>query len=202
MTDRRGRGRPRDPETDVAILRAALDLFIERGVEGTSMEQIAKRAGVGKLTVYRRWSTKEELIAQAVEQTVSADLVPSPDDIQALDPQQIIEGVIEAAAEMTASPAFRALTARMMGSAVSHPELMAVYWKHHVLPRRELAAAMLRRAQQDGTVAADADLDVLIDMMAGAVTWRVLQPDPPDAAGMLDFLKAVYRQAGLYRPSP
>ncbi|MEV4084188.1 TetR/AcrR family transcriptional regulator C-terminal ligand-binding domain-containing protein, partial [Nonomuraea fuscirosea] len=68
--------------------------------------------------------------------------------------------------------------------------------------RRELAAAMMRRAQQDGTVAADADLDVLIDMMAGAVTWRVLQPDPPDAAGMLDFLKAVYRQAGLYRPSP
>ncbi|MEU8359821.1 TetR family transcriptional regulator [Nonomuraea sp. NPDC048882] len=69
------------------------------------MEQIAKRADVGKLTVYRRWSIKEELIAQAVEQTVSADLVPSPDDIQALDPQQIIEGVIQAAAEMTASPA-------------------------------------------------------------------------------------------------
>ncbi|QYC42121.1 HTH-type transcriptional repressor Bm3R1 [Nonomuraea coxensis DSM 45129] len=201
MTSTRGRGRPRDPETDASILRAALELFIERGVEGTSMEQIARRAGVGKLTVYRRWSTKEDLIAQAVEQTVSADLVPSADDIEALEPQQIIEGVIEAAARMTASPDFRALTARMMGSAVSHPELMAVYWKHHVLPRRELAAALLRRAQKDGTVAADADLDVLIDMMAGAVTWRVLQPDPPDAAGMLDFLKEVYRQAGLYRPS-
>jgi AcrR family transcriptional regulator len=202
LTDRRGRGRPRDPETDASILRAALELFIERGVEGTSMEQIAKRAGVGKLTVYRRWSTKEDLIAQAVEQTVSADLVPSPGDIKELDPQQLVEGVIEAAAEMTASPAFRALVARMMGSAVSHPELMAVYWKHHVLPRRELAAALLRRAQQEGTVAADADLDVLIDMMAGAVTWRVLQPNPPDATGMLDFLKAVYRQVGLYRPAP
>ncbi|QFY10197.1 TetR family transcriptional regulator [Nonomuraea phyllanthi] len=202
MTDRRGRGRPRDPETDAAILRAALELFIERGVEGTSMEQIAKRAGVGKLTVYRRWSTKEDLIAQAVEQTVSADLVPSPGDIEALDLHEIIEGVIEVAARMTATPAFRALTARMMGSAVSHPELMAVYWKHHILPRRDLAIAMLRRAQRDGTVPPDADLDVLIDMMAGAVTWRVLQPDPPDAAGMLDFLKAVYRQVGLYRPSP
>ncbi|MGW3348839.1 TetR/AcrR family transcriptional regulator [Nonomuraea rubra] len=199
MTSTRGRGRPRDPETDASILRAALELFIERGVEGTSMEQIAKRAGVGKLTVYRRWSTKEDLIAQAVEQTVSADLVPSPGDVQALDPHEIIEGSLKAAAETTASPAFRALVARMMGSAVSHPQLMAVYWKHHILPRRDLAAAMLRRAQQDGTVAADADLDVLIDMMAGAVTWRVLQPDPPDAAGMLDYLKSVYRQIGLYR---
>ncbi|MEV0612757.1 TetR/AcrR family transcriptional regulator [Nonomuraea sp. NPDC050404] len=200
MTSTRGRGRPRDPETDTTILRAALELFIERGVEGTSMEQIAKRAGVGKLTVYRRWSTKEDLIAQAVERTVSADLVPSPADVRDLAPQDIIDGALKAAAEMTASPAFRALVARMMGAAVSHPRLMAVYWEHHILPRRELAVALLRRAQQDGTVAADADLDVLIDMMAGAVTWRVLQPDPPDVAGMLDYLKAVYRQAGLYRP--
>ncbi|WP_433519398.1 TetR/AcrR family transcriptional regulator [Nonomuraea sp. CA-143628] len=201
MTAARGRGRPRDPETDAAILRAALELFIERGVEGTSMEQIAKRAGVGKLTVYRRWSTKEDLIAQAIEQTVRADLVPSPADVQAMAPQEIIERSLPAAAEMAASPAFRALTARMMGSAVSHPSLMAAYWEHYILPRRRLAAAMLQRAQKDGTVAPDADLDVLIDMMAGAVTWRVLQPDPPDAAGMLRYLKAVYRQAGLYQPS-
>jgi hypothetical protein len=99
---------------------------------------------------------------------------------------------------MVANPEFRALVARMMGAAVSHPKLMAVYWEHHILPRRELASAMLRRAQADGAVAADAELDVLIDMMAGAVTWRVLQPDPPDAAGMLAYLKAVYRQIGLY----
>lgn len=200
MTAARGRGRPRDPETDASILRAALELFVERGVEGASMEQIAKRAGVGKLTVYRRWSTKEELIAQAVEQSVGAELTPSPAEVEALSPQEIIERALPAAAEMAASPAFRAMTARMMGSAASHPELMAIYWKHHILPRRELAAAMLRRAQKDGAVAADADLNVLIDMMAGAVTWRVLQPDPPDAAGMLAFLKSVYRQIGLYRP--
>ncbi|MFG1693940.1 TetR/AcrR family transcriptional regulator [Nonomuraea sp. NPDC049309] len=199
MTAARGRGRPRDPETDSAILRAALELFIERGVEGTSIEQIAKRAGVGKLTVYRRWSTKEDLIAQAVEQTVSTDMVPTPGEVRDLAPQDIVERALKTAAETTASPAFRALVARMMGAAVSHPRLMAVYWKHHVLPRRELAAAMLRRAQQEGTVAADADLDVLIDMMAGAVTWRVLQPDPPDAAAMLGYLKSVYRQVGLYR---
>ncbi|MEO3871006.1 TetR/AcrR family transcriptional regulator [Nonomuraea sp. B12E4] len=201
MTAARGRGRPRDPETDTAILSAALALFVERGVEGTSIEQVAKRAGVGKLTVYRRWSTKEDLIAQAIEQWVSAEVTPSAADVYALPPQDLVEHVLPAAAEMTASPDFRALVARIMGSAVSHPALMAVYWKHYILPRRELAAAMLRRAQQDGTVAADADLDVLIDMMAGAVTYRVLQPDPPDTAEMLRYLTAVYRQAGLYPPA-
>ncbi|WP_329248536.1 TetR/AcrR family transcriptional regulator [Actinoallomurus sp. NBC_01490] len=200
MTASRGRGRPRDPATDAAILRAALEVFVERGVEGTSIEQVAKRAGVGKLTVYRRWTTKEDLIAQAIEQSVSAEFVPSPADVQALSPQEIVERALPAAAEMVAHPDFRALVARVMGSAVSHPKLMAVYWTHYVLPRRELAAAMLRRAQEDGTVAADADLDVMIDMMAASVTYRVLQPDPPDAPEMLRYLKAVYRQVGLYRP--
>jgi AcrR family transcriptional regulator len=201
MTATRGRGRPRDPDTDTSILNAALELFVERGVEGTSIEQVAKRAGVGKLTVYRRWSSKEDLLAQAIEQWVSDEVTPSAADVYALPPQSIVEHVLPAAAEMAASPDFRALVARIMGSAVSHPALMAVYWKHYILPRRELAAAMLRRAQQEGTVAPDADLDVLIDMMAGAVTYRVLQPDPPDAAEMLRYLTAVYRQAGLYPPA-
>ncbi|MFD9942625.1 TetR/AcrR family transcriptional regulator [Nonomuraea sp. NPDC059023] len=201
MTATRGRGRPRDPGTDTAILAVALELFVERGVEGTSMEQVAKRAGVGKLTLYRRWSSKEDLLAQAIEQWVRAEVIPSAADVHALRPRDIVERVLPAAAEMAASADFRALVARIMGSAVSHPRLMAVYWEHYILPRRELAAVMLRRAQQDGTVAADADLDVLIDMMAGAVTYRVLQPTPPDAAEMLRYLTAIYRQAGLYPPA-
>ncbi|MEV0353571.1 TetR/AcrR family transcriptional regulator [Nonomuraea sp. NPDC050680] len=201
MTAGRGRGRPRDPETDTAILNAALELFVERGVEGTSIEEVAKRAGVGKPTLYRRWRSKEDLLAQAIEQWVSAEVTPSAADVYALPPHALVEHVLPAAAEMAASLAFRALVARIMGSAVSHPALMAVYWRHYILPRRELAAAMLRRAQQDGTVAPDADLDVLIDMMAGAVTYRVLQPDPPDTAEMLRYLTAVYRQAGLYPPA-
>jgi AcrR family transcriptional regulator len=201
MTATRGRGRPRDPETDTAILNAALELFVERGVEGTSIEEVAKRAGVGKPTLYRRWRSKEDLLAQAIEQWVSAEVTPSAADVYALPAQAIVEHVLPAAAAMAASPDYRALVARIMGSAVSHPALMAVYWKHYILPRRELAAAMLRRAQQEGTVAPDADLDVLIDMMAGAVTYRVLQPDPPDIGEMLRYLTAVYRQAGLYPPT-
>ena len=71
MTSPAPRGRPREAATDRAILQAALDLFIERGVEGASIEQIAKNAGVGKPTIYRRWSGKEELIAAAMESLVA-----------------------------------------------------------------------------------------------------------------------------------
>jgi AcrR family transcriptional regulator len=198
MTRARSRGRPRDAAADGAILRAGIELFIERGIDGASIEQIAKRAGVGKLTVYRRWSTKEELIAAAME-TLFANEVPWPQEevIDRASPYELVEAALLSAAQTAAAPEFRALVARVLGSAVSHPSLMATYWKHYVLPRRTLAARLLARARELGTVSADADLDVAIDMMVGAVMWRVLQPDTPDVAEMRRYLAAVYRQVGL-----
>jgi AcrR family transcriptional regulator len=200
MTEVRSRGRPRDPAADAAILRAGLQLFLERGIEGTSIEQIAKRAGVGKLTVYRRWSSKEELVAAAIEKLVANNVEwPSDEVIEQVSPYQLVGAALSNAAQTAAAPEFRALVARILGSAVSHPSLMATYWTHYVLPRRELAVLLFERAREQGTVAADADLDVLIDMMAGAVMYRVLQPDPPDVTEMRRYLRALYRQVGLLR---
>ncbi|MBU9763741.1 TetR/AcrR family transcriptional regulator [Mycobacterium sp. TNTM28] len=193
-----GRGRPRDMAVDRVILRAALDLFIERGVEGFSIEQIAKRARVGKPTIYRRWSNKEELIAAAMETLIAEEVHwASAEAVDTESPYALVEAAIESAAVTTAAPHYRALVARVYGSAVSCPALMAVYWDHYVRPRRELATRLLERARDCGTVAADADLDVAIDMMVGAITYRVLQPDPPGVDDMRHYLRAVYRQIGL-----
>jgi AcrR family transcriptional regulator len=193
-----GRGRPRDPAVDTAILTAALDLFIEQGISAMSMEQIAKRAGVGKPTLYRRWSTKEALVADAIEALVVADVTwPTRDEIDATPTHQLVERNLAAAARTAADPRFRALIAQIYGSAVTHPKLMRTYWTHYIQPRRELATAMLRKAQNDGRIAPDTDLDVLVDMLAGGVTYRVLQPDPPTVKQMKRYLQAAYRQAGL-----
>jgi AcrR family transcriptional regulator len=193
-----GRGRPRAEATDRAILQAALELFIDRGIEGASMEQIAKRAGVGKPTVYRRWSSKEDLIAAAIETLVAEEVGwASADVIETESPYALVEAAIEAAAVVASSREYRALVASVYGSAVSHPALMARYWQRYILPRRHLAARLLERARENGTVAADTDLDVTIDMMVGAITYRVLQPDPPDVKEMRRYLRQVYRQVGL-----
>lgn len=200
MTEPRtpGRGRPRDPEADAAILKAALELFIERGVDGTSLEQIAKRAGVARLTVYRRWSSKEELLAAAIES--ARDDIPDPSIEEAaagLSLTEWVEAGLPAAAETVASPGFPALIAQLMGSAVRYPTLMATYWEHYILPRRRVGRVMLERAKQEGVLAEDIDIDVLIDMMAGAVMYRVLQPQPFDTVEIRQYLEAVCRQAGL-----
>jgi hypothetical protein len=74
---------------------------------------------------------------------------------------------------------------------------MQTYWTHYIAPRRAVVISMLERAQADGDVAADADLEVLVDMLAGAVTYRVLQPNPPNARQMKRYLESAYRQVGL-----
>lgn len=192
------RGRPRDPALDTAILSAALDLFIERGIVGLSIEQVAKRAGVGKPTIYRRWASKEGLVADAVEALVVNEVRwPTLEEIDAVAPRELVRRNIDVAARTAADPRFRALIAQTYGAAVTYPKLMETYWTHYIVPRRNLTKAMLRRAQAEGAVASDADLDVLVDMLAGAVTYRVLQPQPPTVRQMKRYLESAYRQVGL-----
>jgi AcrR family transcriptional regulator len=75
---RRKRGRPRDPEADGRILAAASALILMRGFESMTVDEVASNAGVGKATVYRRWSRKEDLAVAAMEQ-LYRDEMPSPD---------------------------------------------------------------------------------------------------------------------------
>ena len=192
------RGRPRDPALDSAILTAALELFVTHGITGMSIEQVAKRAGVGKPTIYRRWSTKELLVADAIEAHVGSDLNwPTRVEIVAVPAHELVRRNVAAAAKTAADPTFRALVAQIYGSAVTHPLLMQTYWDHYIAPRRRLVIMMLERAQADGDVPGGADLDVLVDMLAGAVTYRVLQPNPPTARQMKQYLESAYRQVGL-----
>jgi hypothetical protein len=74
---------------------------------------------------------------------------------------------------------------------------MATYWKHYIEPRRAASRILLENAKRDGAIPADVDVEVLMDMMAGAVLYRVLQPNPPDAKEMERYLREVYRAARL-----
>ena len=59
-------GRPRDPHVDAAIAAATLELLVEQGYQGTSIQAIARRAGVSAPSIYRRWSSKAELVEAVV----------------------------------------------------------------------------------------------------------------------------------------
>jgi AcrR family transcriptional regulator len=193
-----GPGRPRDPEADAAILRAALEVLVEQGVAGASIDRIAKRANVAKVTVYRRWSSKEDLLADAIEAV--REEIPAADqtDTPAEDLRGIIDQLLPQWSEALAQPRLRILTARLLGAGPDHPKLLAAYRVHYLEPRRERALATLRRARDAGVLDRDTDLDMLIDMMNGAIIqFLLLTEDPLQPAEAREYLERLFRQAGL-----
>jgi AcrR family transcriptional regulator len=71
-------GRPRNPAKDVAVLQATRELLIEVGYQGATVVAIARRAGVGAPTIYRRWTTKEALVEDAAFGHPQPAPIPAP----------------------------------------------------------------------------------------------------------------------------
>jgi AcrR family transcriptional regulator len=74
-------GRPRSATAHEAILQAAVALFVEQGFEGMSLDAVASRAGVGKATIYRRWSSKEDVVIDAVARVFAEPAAPNTGNV-------------------------------------------------------------------------------------------------------------------------
>jgi AcrR family transcriptional regulator len=178
--DVRRPGRPRSPEAHAAILRAALELAVEGGLRGLSMEAIAARAGVGKATIYRRWKSKEALFAEAI---ASIALTPEvPDTGSARGDFEVVSG---AAVGRMAPEAFRVLP-RLLADAADDPELLEALQLALVRPRRAAIATILRRGIERGELRADIDVEFVSEMLIGPMIARVLTSggDPRAIEGM------------------
>src|SRR4051794_36988467 len=134
------RGRPRSSAADAAIVRATLELLVEEGFRALSVEQVARRAGVGKATIYRRHRDKHELVAAAVRH-LHADL-RVPEDTGTLRG----DFAAVAAQAVTAGGRTGALTfmPRMLAEASGEPELHAIFTECLVEPRRRVLPSAAR----------------------------------------------------------
>src|SRR6516225_9301457 len=193
-------GRPRSPVVDQAILRAALELFIEHGVAGASIEKIAKRAGVGKTSIYRRWSSREALLAQAIEAFRNATGYTT-DLLDRTPPHDFAKLLIDAC-EVIARPEIRKLMARLIGSVTDHPMLIEVYRETYYLPRRRAFVRALERVQAAGLLARDMDLETLADMLSGALMYHLLMPPAGEnpVGEFRDHMIRLLRQTGFEVP--
>ena len=193
---RSGPGRPRSPATDQAILRAALELFIQSGIDGVNVEQVATRAGVARTTVYRRWSSREALLAQAIATARGSAEEQAAGDTRELT--GLSRRLITALVETVTAPEYVTLVARLIGSVPSSPELMATYWDAYMAPRRAWIAQILRVAQERELIRADADPEMLLDLLSGAVVYQLLiRPGKRTAEEMQDYLHRVLHELGL-----
>jgi AcrR family transcriptional regulator len=191
-----GPGRPRSESADRAILRAALEVFVERGIDAASIEEIAARAGVARTTLYRRWSSKEKLIAQAIAETRGYPEHRAVSDRLPLE--QLPRVLADALAEIFARPDFQRTAARLIGSVPTCPKLMETYWNNYLVPRRELIANLLERARSEGLIRHDAEPQLLMDLVSGAIIHHILlRPGRRNSREMRTYLLSILRQLGL-----
>ncbi|MFJ4828618.1 TetR/AcrR family transcriptional regulator [Streptomyces sp. NPDC088747] len=159
-TSRAMPGRPRDDQVDRRIADAAVELFGQHGWSSFSVEAVARRAGVGKASVYLRWRNKEDLLIQALSQrlervsdvdtgTVRGDLV------------QLVRQQLELYAGECGPAALR-----LGFEARGNPELAK---RHEELAQAQITAAraMVRRGIRSGELPKGTSVTFLLDALAG-----------------------------------
>jgi AcrR family transcriptional regulator len=184
-------GRPRDPGYDKTILDATLEILFDKGYAGLTIDGVAARTGVGRPTIYRRWSSKPELVIAALAQSVG--LSPTPDtgalrdDLLAFQRQQV---------RMMDRPESRRITAGLVADVVAHPELAQTYFGEYIKPRQMSVWQALQRGVDRGELRSDADFSLIYDLLLGPLFIRsVVRGEPlgPDLAEQtVDLILAAF----------
>ena len=166
----RGRGRPRSDRARRAILHAARELIEENGPTALTMEGIAARAGVGKPTIYRWWPDRHSVAMAALMESES---VVSPDRGSGRSPLGSLQKQLRKVVSLFATSIGRNVTT-MIASADNDSELSKAFRNHFVLARREEGRALLLQAIDSGEIRRDANVEIVLDMIYGALFFRLL----------------------------
>jgi len=170
------RGRPRSEKARVAILEAAAELLLARGLSEVSMDAVAERAGVSKATIYRWWPTKETLALDALYSEWAA-AAPSPRATGSLRGDLL--SLLRPWARLAGSRPYGRVIAALITEAQTDPAFAQVYQSRFVEPRREQARGIFRRAAERGEIPPDTDIEVAIDMVYGPLYHRLLHGHAP-----------------------
>jgi AcrR family transcriptional regulator len=162
-------GRPRDETIDHRALAATIELLLEQGVEGTTVQAVAKRAGIHASAIYRRWSSPIDLIEEALFPGFDAPLVEPTGNLRA-DLRRFLRAYVAAFGAPAARIAAPAVLAhRQSGSGERSPEQLL-----RVSTRPQFQAIL--RAAPPGTVDPNLDADAAFDVLLGAVLVRTMVP--------------------------
>lgn len=166
-TDGRRQGRPRDPAADEAIIAAVYAVIEECGFAGFSVEAVAARAGVGKATIYRRWSTREDLLVAAAERVMVDAEVPDTGSLR----DDLVTWVWARYRTKDDAPGSR-LLGQVIVEARVNPEMKKLLRRFHER-RRGVLVRVVDRARQRGEID-DVDGPLLLDLVSGALLHRSL----------------------------
>jgi AcrR family transcriptional regulator len=179
---------------DEAIIVATLDLLAERGYADLTVADVARRAGVSKPALYRRWSDKAQLVVEAMVSRLPPSTVPDTgntrDDLLAFTDQLV--------ATFTHTPAGGVLPG-LVAALAADPVLATSYRELLVEPLRQRMRVAILRGIDRGDLRGDTDVEFALDALTGPlyvrllITGATIQPSYSQAA--VDLVLARYSTA-------
>jgi AcrR family transcriptional regulator len=167
-TGSRTGGRPRDPALDEAIILATRARLVRDGYSRMTLGDIAADAGVSRPTLYRRWSTKFELVADALDYGFRKQRDQYDIDLSSLAPREALVEAVRRLDPAYFNPDAMVLMGNFAGEVTHTPELLEMLRKHAVEPRVTLVENVLLQLQADGSVSADLDRHTVATMCFGS----------------------------------
>jgi AcrR family transcriptional regulator len=167
-----------------SVLAAAAAILQRDGYAGLTMERVADGSGVAKTTLYRRWPTKAALCVDLYLEVAARELRdPDTGDV-ARDLKAIAHTVVSLQKGTVAGPAFLGVLAE----AQIAPHTRTAVLRNFARKRRELTRMVLERAMARGQLRPGTDVDLVIDVIGGATTFRLLQGHAPLSKRFTDEL--------------
>ena len=149
-------------------------ILLEDGYARLTMERVALDSGIAKTTIYRHWPTKAALCMELYLYAARELSDPDSGDI-ACDLKCIAETVVRLQTRTVAGAALLGLIAE----AQINPETKGPFLAEFAERRRHVTTLVLRRAIERGELRPDTDIDLVIDALGGAITFRLLQGHAP-----------------------
>jgi AcrR family transcriptional regulator len=162
--------RQRSEEAHDRVLRAALGLFGERGIDAASMDAITQASGVSKATIYNHWPNKEALLIDVM--LMVNGIGRDPEDVDSGDVCKDLATVLS----RRPPDEFDAARERMMPAMIAYSAVHREFgeaWRHRVMePSRVCLKRILRRAIKRGLLPAALDMDAAMALLLGPMLYR------------------------------
>ncbi|HEX7096780.1 MAG TPA: TetR/AcrR family transcriptional regulator [Acidimicrobiales bacterium] len=186
-----GGGRPRDPAIDAAVLETTRTLLLEVGYPRLTIDRVARRAGVTRPAIYRRWPSKMHMVHEAVFRRDEPE--PAPDTGTLAGDLRVL---VERGFRSYTRPEVRAALPGLVADLRGDPETRHSVFDRLDVPARVQLADVLDRAAARGEIP-PADHDVVFDMLHGALFHRVVARDELDDDYVERLTTVVLRALGL-----
>lgn len=181
-------GRPRSESSRRAILDATRRLLTHVSVQKLSIEAIARKAGVGKTTIYRWWPNKSAVVMEAIfSQPAFHNIMPTPSNA--------VEGVstqIDKLARQMSGKNGR-MVAEIIGEAQPDPESLKIFISSFLQDRYNSLSSYIEGGKQTGEFDVNLDTDSAIDVILGPLFFRLISGQELDEAFVSDMTEMLLK---------